>query len=83
MSRPSPVATDAAVSASARASGRARHQTIQFFTIGEVAEMLRVSTRTVRRWIDRGQLVAHRFGGAVRIAERDLGAFLAIHREGL
>jgi len=66
------------VSTSARAGGRARHQ---FFTISEVAEMLRVSTRTVRRWIDCGQLVAHRFGGAVRIADTDLRAFLAIHRE--
>jgi excisionase family DNA binding protein len=58
-----------------------RHHRIQFFTITETAEMLRVCTRTVRRWIDRGKLVAHRFGNAVRIAEPDLRAFLAVHRD--
>ena len=53
-----------------------------FFPIAEVAERLDVSTRTVRRWIESRELVAHRFGGVVRIAERDLRAFLALHREG-
>ena len=38
--------------------------------IPEVAERLHVATRTVRRWIKSGDLVAHRFGGVVRIAER-------------
>jgi excisionase family DNA binding protein len=61
---------------------RDRRPRIQFFTIAETAEMLRVATRTVRRRIAAGELVAHRFGGAVRIAENDLRAFLAIHREG-
>jgi excisionase family DNA binding protein len=54
-----------------------------FYTIGEVAEALGVSTRTVRRWIAARALAAHRFDGSlVRIAERDLLAFLAIRREG-
>jgi excisionase family DNA binding protein len=44
--------------------------------------MLRVCTRTVRRWIAAGKLVTHRFDSAVRIAEPDLRAFLALHREG-
>lgn len=52
----------------------------KFFTIAEVAESLNISTRTVRRWIKRGELVSHRFGAAVRIAETDLRAFLAQHR---
>jgi excisionase family DNA binding protein len=83
MSRPISVVTDSAASASGRSSGRARQrQQIQFFTISEVAEMLRVATRTVRRWIDSGRLVAHAFGGVVRIAEPDLRAFLALHRRG-
>lgn len=62
-----------------------RHQrvdTAKFFTIAEVAERLHVATRTVRRWIDSGELVAHRFGAVVRIAEGDLRAFLALHRVG-
>ena len=54
-----------------------------FCTIGQVAEALGVSTRTVRRWIANGALAVHRFDGAVvRIAERDLLGFLAVHREG-
>jgi excisionase family DNA binding protein len=59
----------------------ARHHRIQFFTIAETAEMLRVAPRTVRRLIAAGELVAHRFGGCVRIAEPDLRVFLAVHRE--
>ena len=53
----------------------------RFFTIAEVAECLNVSTRTVRRWIKRGELIAYRpGGGVVRIAESDLRAFLAHYR---
>jgi excisionase family DNA binding protein len=63
---------------------RGQHQStlpsIEFFTIQEVAERLSVSTRTVRRWIDNGELVAHRIGG-VRIAEGDLRAFIAARRQ--
>jgi len=59
-----------------------RHGHIHFLTIAEVAESLNVSTRTVRRWIDAGDLVVHRVGAIVRIAEPDLRAFLALHREG-
>jgi excisionase family DNA binding protein len=61
---------------------RHRDNQIQFFTIAEVAERLHVATRTVRRWIEAGHLVAHRIGGVVRISESDLRAFLAVHREG-
>jgi excisionase family DNA binding protein len=61
---------------------RHRDNQIKFFTIAEIAERLGVSTRTVRRWIRSGYLVAHRFGGIVRISETDLRAFLALHRDG-
>ena len=54
---------------------------IRFFTVAEVAEHLSVSTRTIRRWIESCELVAHRFGRAVRIGEGDLRAFLATHRD--
>ena len=67
------------------AHARGRHHRgdqIKFFTISEVAERLQVATRTVRRWIEAGDLVVHRIGGVVRIAERDLRAFLALHRDG-
>ncbi len=79
MNLPISFASASRVSASGRSAGR-RYE-IQFFTIAEIAEMLRVSTRTVRRWIDCGQLAVHVFGGVVRIAETDLRAFLALHRQ--
>jgi excisionase family DNA binding protein len=69
--------------AAAIAHGR-RHpdDQIGFFTITEVAERLHVNARTVRRWIVAGDLVVHRIGSVVRISERDLRAFLALHRDG-
>jgi excisionase family DNA binding protein len=52
-----------------------------FYSVAEVAERLAVSPRTVRRWIHDGALVVHRLGRAVRIAETDLRAFLAMNRK--
>jgi excisionase family DNA binding protein len=54
----------------------------RFFTVAAVAAFLGVSVRTVRRRIRRGDLVAHYFGSAVRIADNDLKAFIARQREG-
>jgi excisionase family DNA binding protein len=51
-----------------------------YFTIEEVAELLKVNKRTVRRWISSGRLTAYRFGSLLRVADRDLRAFLAVHR---
>ena len=80
-SAPSDSSIETAAFANVR--GRRHHDNqIQFFTIAEVAERLQVATRTVRRWIKAGDLVVHRVGGVVRIAELDLRAFLALHREG-
>jgi excisionase family DNA binding protein len=53
----------------------------KFHTIGAIAERFDVSTRTVRRWIEKGLLVAHKIGGLVRIADADFQAFLATHRD--
>jgi excisionase family DNA binding protein len=61
---------------------RNRDDHITFWTIADVADRLQVASRTVRRWIDNRELVAHRIGGIVRIAESDLRAFLAQYREG-
>ena len=49
----------------------------RFYTVAQVANMLAVSQRSVRRWISAGELLAHRFGRQVRISEIDLRAFLA------
>lgn len=69
-----------AATSRAGTAGRSR-QLIQFLTIRQVAEQLNVSTRTVRRWIAAEYLVIHRVGSVVRIADNDLRAFLALHRD--
>lgn len=50
-------------------------------TITDVADHLQVSSKTVRRWIDAGDLVAHRFGRQLRISEADLQTFIRSRRE--
>jgi excisionase family DNA binding protein len=54
----------------------------KYYSIKAVAEALDVSPRTVRRWISNGDLIVTRVRGVVRIADNDLRAFLAVHREG-
>ena len=54
---------------------------IRFFTIEQIAELMEVSTRTVRRWIEKKLLVAHYIDRLVRISEADFQAFLATHRD--
>jgi len=46
-------------------------------SVSAVAELLGVSTKTVRRLIGRGELKVHRIGGSVRVSEEDLRAYLA------
>jgi excisionase family DNA binding protein len=53
----------------------------KYYSIKTVAEAIDVSTRTVRRWIENGDLVVHRVDGVVRVADADLRIFLAQHRE--
>jgi len=47
----------------------------RWYTVNEIAEDLKVSQRTVRRWIAQGDLRAHRFGRAVRVSSEDREAF--------
>ena len=51
------------------------------FTLAQVAERLQVSTKTVRRWIENDDLIAHRLGRQLRISEVDLQAFIKARRE--
>ena len=53
------------------AEGHAR-----FLTVAEVADLLRVSSMTVYRLIEAGELRALRVGKSFRIEEEDLEAFL-------
>ncbi len=51
------------------------------YTIVEVAALLKVNAKTVRRWIEAGELIAHRLGHQFRITESDLTAFIRQRRE--
>jgi excisionase family DNA binding protein len=46
-------------------------------TIDDTAEILNVSTRTVRRLIDSGALSVHRFGRLIRISDEAIRELLA------
>ena len=52
------------------------------FTLDQTAEVLQVSTKTIRRWIKNGDLIAHRLGGQWRISETDLQSFIRMRRQG-
>ena len=53
---------------------------LPFDTIRQVADRWQTSTRTVRRFIKRGDLIAHKFGGEFRISRPDRTAFERINR---
>ncbi len=53
----------------------------KFHTIEGIANCIGASERTVRRWIEKKLLVAHRFNGLVRISTADFQTFLNTHRE--
>ena len=48
----------------------------RLLTIQDVADRLRLHAKTVRRWIDGGELPAFRLGRQWRIDQRDLRKFL-------
>lgn len=54
----------------------------RFFSVKDIAAQLRVSTKTVRRWIDAGDLSVHRVGRLLRISDADLTTFTRTRREG-
>lgn len=57
---------------------RARKQwsASQLLTVDDVAMRLSVSTKSVRRWIEAGELAAVRLGRAVRIKEEAVADFV-------
>ena len=50
--------------------------------IKQAAIHLQVSSKTIRRWIDAGDLIAHRLGRQRRISETDLQTFIRMERQG-
>lgn len=55
--------------------------TPRLLTVATVAERLQISEKTVRRWIDAGDLRSHRLGRCLRISEADLQEFVDQHRQ--
>lgn len=56
---------------------------MSWFTVEEIAELLKISRSNVYQLVSRGLLAAHRIGqgrGCIRISESDLNAFLACAR---
>lgn len=53
----------------------------EMLTIAEVAQELRVCERSVRRWIENGELRRHKFGRAIRVSRHDLEDFKRARRK--
>ena len=51
-----------------------------FLTLRQVADILAVSDKTVRRLIERGDLPRHKVGRQIRISERDFRDFVTLRR---
>ena len=47
-----------------------------YYTLAEIAQRLKVSYRTVYRWVQAKELSAYKLGSDWRVAESDLQAFL-------
>ena len=52
-----------------------------FYSVAETAKLLKVNPKTVRRWIENGDLTAHRFGRQIRITDADLVTLIQRSRE--
>ena len=55
--------------------------TTPLLSLNQVADHLQVSIKTIRRWIEGDDLIAHRFGRQLRISELDLQTFIKSRRE--
>jgi excisionase family DNA binding protein len=51
-----------------------------YFSVEDTARYFQVSSRTVWRWVDRGELACHRFGRRVLVSAEDMATFAAINR---
>jgi excisionase family DNA binding protein len=51
-----------------------------FRTVKETAQHLRLCEKQIRRLIERGELPAYRFGGALRIKKKDTDAYVEAQR---
>jgi excisionase family DNA binding protein len=52
-----------------------------FYTVDFVARKLGVAPKSIRRWIEAGDLHVHKFHGVLRISGEDLRAFISTRRK--
>ena len=48
----------------------------RFYSVAQVAQHLQVSQKTIRRWIEGGDLDVYRLGRLIRISDQALQAYL-------
>lgn len=54
----------------------------EFLTVQEVADLLRLSSLTIYKYIKEGNLEAVEFGGHYRVSQHSLNKFISIHKVG-
>ena len=52
----------------------------EYYSIEEVAKMLKVAYLTVYRWIQSGKLIAYKAGKQYRISNTDLNKFISFQK---
>jgi excisionase family DNA binding protein len=52
-----------------------------FYTVKTLAKRLAVSERTIRNWVDRGELISYDLGDVRRFDPADVDSFLAARRD--
>jgi excisionase family DNA binding protein len=52
----------------------------RMLSVGELADYLGVSCKTITRRIQRGEIRAHRFGQLLRISDEDALTYIGAHR---
>ena len=53
-----------------------------FHSVKQLAERWQTSEKSIRRFIEQGDLIAHRFGRQLRISDADRLAFERLNRSG-
>ena len=56
--------------------------TVRLYTVADLSARFAVVPKTILRWIERGDLIAHRFNRRIRVTDADLQTFIRLHREG-
>lgn len=74
--------TEVVLKAVHHAAGVSEHPDRPFLTIGSLARRLQLGERTVRNYVESGEIPSYKFGRARRIDPEDVDRYLARRREG-